>query len=346
MPASRAQIEANRRNAARSTGPKTPEGKAVSRGNATTHGQTGRGLSLPEVISRRAEQLRAELTAEHRPADAFAVALVEMVAVTLARLEPFEPLERSYAVAFVERASCRWDLEREAEAAALGDRLRKAPARVAAELRRSAAGCHWLLDRWVGLGTILQQPGGWTDSHRLLAGDLLGLDPDLRSADPRLSADAPLEVLAALVADQLAGLRRRLETGLDSLDDRDRQRAIAGLSFVDSPEARRLSRYDSANYRRLTWALAELRRRSASPSSSEPTAPLSPRPPAPSPPPCPADSDPADTPEATADSDPDSEANAPSPPPSSSSRPPLPQNRRARRAAAARARAQSRHHPG
>ena len=48
MPASAAQISANRRNAARSTGPKTAEGKAVSRFNAVTHGMT----ALPRSPSR------------------------------------------------------------------------------------------------------------------------------------------------------------------------------------------------------------------------------------------------------------------------------------------------------
>ena len=42
MPATEAQILANRKNAANSTGPKTPEGKLASRANAVSHGLTAR----------------------------------------------------------------------------------------------------------------------------------------------------------------------------------------------------------------------------------------------------------------------------------------------------------------
>ncbi len=46
--ASEKQVEANRRNALRSTGPRTADGKARSRLNAVTHGLTAQTLILPE----------------------------------------------------------------------------------------------------------------------------------------------------------------------------------------------------------------------------------------------------------------------------------------------------------
>ena len=59
------QIEANRRNALKSTGPKTPEGKAAVRLNAVRHGLLSRETLLPgedeEALRELGQNLRAEL---------------------------------------------------------------------------------------------------------------------------------------------------------------------------------------------------------------------------------------------------------------------------------------------
>ncbi len=59
------QIQANRRNALNSTGPKTPEGKAAVRLNARTHGLRSQEVLLPgedeEALKGLDEDLRAEL---------------------------------------------------------------------------------------------------------------------------------------------------------------------------------------------------------------------------------------------------------------------------------------------
>jgi hypothetical protein len=59
------QIQANRRNALKSTGPKTPEGKAAVRLNARTHGLRSQEVLLPgedeEALKGLNENLRAEL---------------------------------------------------------------------------------------------------------------------------------------------------------------------------------------------------------------------------------------------------------------------------------------------
>ena len=59
------QVQANRRNALKSTGPKTPEGKVAVRMNAKTHGLRSQEVLLPgedeEALKELDENLRAEL---------------------------------------------------------------------------------------------------------------------------------------------------------------------------------------------------------------------------------------------------------------------------------------------
>jgi len=68
--ATEAQIEANRRNAAKSTGPRTPEGKARVRRNATRHGLcSGIALMSEEgsVLKNDFKLLLEDLREEHQP---------------------------------------------------------------------------------------------------------------------------------------------------------------------------------------------------------------------------------------------------------------------------------------
>src|SRR5918998_2281297 len=63
--ASKKQIQANKQNALKSTGPKSPEGKASARLNATKHGLLSQEALLPgedeEALKELGERLRAEL---------------------------------------------------------------------------------------------------------------------------------------------------------------------------------------------------------------------------------------------------------------------------------------------
>ena len=66
---SQRKIEANRRNAQRSTGPKTQAGKAASSRNATRHGLAGNSIVvLPTEDPDDLDQLTATITAEFKPA--------------------------------------------------------------------------------------------------------------------------------------------------------------------------------------------------------------------------------------------------------------------------------------
>jgi hypothetical protein len=61
------QIQANRRNAQRSTGPKTPQGKAAVRMNARTHGLRSQEVLLPTENEAAFTELSAHLRAELQP---------------------------------------------------------------------------------------------------------------------------------------------------------------------------------------------------------------------------------------------------------------------------------------
>jgi hypothetical protein len=75
MPSKR-QIEANQNNSQKSTGPKTPEGKAVSAVNAITHGFSARHAVLPSESSESFQALLARLEDEFQPQTAVEQSLI------------------------------------------------------------------------------------------------------------------------------------------------------------------------------------------------------------------------------------------------------------------------------
>ena len=87
MPASEARILANQANAARSTGPRTDEGKANSRANSFKHGLTGAGVVVTSEDSAKIEQLARDLKAELRPSNTTSQRLVERMAVLSVRMD-------------------------------------------------------------------------------------------------------------------------------------------------------------------------------------------------------------------------------------------------------------------
>ena len=81
-----AKRDANRRNAQRSTGPKTPAGKANSRLNALKHGLTAKQLILFDETEDEFDAFYDDLVADYAPVDTAESILVERIAVTHWRL--------------------------------------------------------------------------------------------------------------------------------------------------------------------------------------------------------------------------------------------------------------------
>jgi hypothetical protein len=87
------RIQANQRNARRSTGPRTAAGKAVSRLNALTHGAFANDLLLPGEDAPAFHRLEARYLAQFKPAtpsEAFLVQRMIMVSWRLPRLAAME----------------------------------------------------------------------------------------------------------------------------------------------------------------------------------------------------------------------------------------------------------------
>ena len=80
------QFEANRQNAQKSTGPKTPEGRAAVRLNGVTHGLTAETIVLKGESEADFTNLLNSLEAEHDPVTPTEEALVVQLAMATWRL--------------------------------------------------------------------------------------------------------------------------------------------------------------------------------------------------------------------------------------------------------------------
>jgi hypothetical protein len=87
MSTSEAQINANRKNAARSTGPKTEAGKERSRQNSLKHGLTGAGVVLPEADAAEVERRTVVFGEELMAMGEVGQALARCVALNSVRME-------------------------------------------------------------------------------------------------------------------------------------------------------------------------------------------------------------------------------------------------------------------
>ena len=89
------QIEANRRNALKSTGPRTPEAKAAVRMNSLRNGLRARTVVLPGENPEEFHQLCNELEAEWQPQSRTEQFYVEQMAISQWKLARVEVAEKS-----------------------------------------------------------------------------------------------------------------------------------------------------------------------------------------------------------------------------------------------------------
>ena len=188
--ATAAQIEANRRNASRSTGPKTAKGKLRARGNALKHGQRALTL-LPGLTHEDPQQLREKtlrLIDELQPSNQAELDQVCQAARLTLAIERAERLEMAHMNQRIRDAAHTRAQEVNPrlleDIQELGRRLlyiaaaeevkvprqplwADDPRLLVAKLEASAEGCRWLLARWAELRILLDRGYRW-DTPALL----------------------------------------------------------------------------------------------------------------------------------------------------------------------------------
>ena len=105
--ATKKQIEANRRNAQKSTGPTSPEGKAASSMNALKTGLYAASEVLPWENAAEYEQLIARFYQDHRPATALACQYVDELIYCTWNIRRLRRAEGNLSSSFTTNASAR-----------------------------------------------------------------------------------------------------------------------------------------------------------------------------------------------------------------------------------------------
>jgi hypothetical protein len=217
--------QANQRNARNSTGPKTDEGKARSRGNAWKHGLAGAGV-VENDDDRARLQERVELwTEDMKPRNAVEAWLIERAAKASVRLDRCGEKE-GVEVAYKRfEAVERWEKSARESVTQTAAKLSQAPAETVRTLEETTLGCDWLLTRWEILVTSFAARGMFTEAEFTLAANLLGEVVDKTVALSERAAALCVNAFAARAKrnpDEVDGF---LGVSTKHLDPEERQKA-------------------------------------------------------------------------------------------------------------------------
>jgi hypothetical protein len=264
--ASERQIESNRHNSMRSTGPKTAEGRARSRTNALKHGMAA---ELPEIVASASPEFldrRAKWSAQFQPVDEAAEWALDRAVAASLRIEICERTIDGIMDASRDRARLAWDQDQAAEAASIAGRLARDPVLASRQLETSRAGVVQLLELWRRLAEAIRTAEGWSDTDASNALDLLGVHADMRSGRTPIDAPEGSDTTAfreELALDEIERLKALRDNVMDELDEIERNRAMLGDAALFSKPAKLVLRYEREAWKRYRESIQVVRDRAA-----------------------------------------------------------------------------------
>ena len=283
-PVSDRKLAANRANAAKSTGPRSAEGKARSAGNALKHGLRAELVVLPTEDASAFEASRDAWVSDWQPASEAAATLVERAAVTAWRLRRCVRLETTRFVALGRSAVDDYEAEVRSKIETGLQLLESDPAAGLELLSSFHQGADQLRREWLDLARTATESGAWSDlmAHHARVLALMGVNletddepamafavvslrviafntrdadaPDDATERARTEADCmKIARFAYSRVDQAEALMARLPAP-DSL----RSRLADAAAFDPSPEGLSLARYEATHDRAFRSTLAAL----------------------------------------------------------------------------------------
>ena len=301
---SQARVDANRRNAQRSTGPKTEVGKSRSRGNAVKHGLAGAGIALPSEDDAAIRERFAALHAELAPRTVVGDYLVGRVALAMVRSDRAARHEAKAISYRMRHAAEDHDQARRDSAVLLRNHLQEDPRATRRDLLRTPEGVDLLVDHlyeirkhvarlepvWSAeLETRLLNTCGWEADEfdpsrglalsRALLGDDCFLDD--HEIEQRAACPVPQHYVALVMRSLITAEIHRLAKHRATLDHdtiaQDRAEAAERALFDPGRDAELARRYEARASRELIQALDRLQIAEAA-DHPEPTTPPEPEP--------------------------------------------------------------------
>jgi hypothetical protein len=203
--ATAAQIEANRRNARKSCGPKTDAGKAKTRLNALKHGGRARKVVpvLPQEDPGELDSRIRQWTQDMKPGNPAECELVARAAKVSPELDRLERCDTAQLTVRVREAQLRLDKKTTDEVCDLSRKLLYMagsrslptsgppwddnPAALLRGLEATAEGCRWLLQKWTELRDMFHRGDPWTLTDLYRSFRLQGKHPVDAVTDPELN---------------------------------------------------------------------------------------------------------------------------------------------------------------